>query len=136
MFEDRIQQLRQRMTTIEQLTAALLNNDATENPLTGELREFTAVIHSNILDLMTMLAPALDALAHYEPGQAFPGDMHNIRSPLVAVMGYADVVEQGVIGTITATQQAIYKQIYDHGLRVSEMLEEIYVDVKANLLDV
>ena len=135
MFEDRIHQLHQRITTIEQLVTVLLNDDETDTPLTGEVRDFTMVIHTNIHDLMTMLAPVLDALSNHQPGQAFPGDMHNIRSPLVAVMGYADILEQGIIGQINAAQQTAYKQIYTHGLRVSEMLEEIYVDIKAQLPD-
>lgn len=126
--------VKQHLVEIIQLAESILNDTPTP-PLTDEQVEFTKVIRNNAQRLNNMIAPVIEALPEHTPGQPFPGDMHEMRTPLVSIIGYADVFCAGVVGDIPEELATRYAEILKHGLHLRDRLETIYATIKAQLSD-
>ena len=125
--------LKSHLDDIIHLTDYLLHETAP--PLTDEQRNFTQVIQNNVKQFAEMITPILDALPAHQDGDPFPGDMHALRTPLVSIIGYADVFVAGVLGDILPEQEASFRAIVDHGLSLRDHLETIYATIKTQLSD-
>ena len=125
--------LKPHLDEIIHLTEALLHDTAP--PLTAEQRTFTRVILNNVKQFEAMVTPIVDALPTHQDGDPFPGDMHALRTPLVSIIGYADVFCAGAAGDILPEQEARFRSIVTHGLHLRDHLETIYATIKAQLSD-
>lgn len=128
-----MENLQHHLDEIIQLSESMLQ----EPPVTftDDQREFTEVILRNAQRFNTMLPPVLEALPSHVAGDPFPGDMHDMRTPLVSIIGYSDAFCSGVMGEISGEYREAYAAILEHGLQLRDRLETIYATIKAQLSD-
>ncbi len=111
---------------------ALLNDP--HAPLTdGEPQAFTRIIHDKAQSLHRQLVPIINALQTRQPGDSFPGDMHDLRTPLVSIIGYSDILVEGMAGELTEKQRETFIEINTCGTDVRLAMEKLYEMVDAEL---
>ena len=104
-----------------------------QDMLTDEQQLFTQTILENIHRFQALLTPVIDALDNHQPGDPFPGDMHDIRTPLVSLIGYSDILSAGVVGDLAPAHQERFALILSESRLLRDEMEQVYQRVNIQL---
>lgn len=116
------------------ITAKLL---ATRNrPLTEEQHLFIATIHQQADRFCKLVEKFQSELTEMRTGKAYHSVGHDLLTPLVSVIGYAEILKAGVGGELGETDHEYVLQILEKGYRLRDNINALIksAKIKAGLL--
>lgn len=119
---------------IHTIASTLLENDT--RPLTQDQHLFINTIHQQAERFRQLLEKYEPQLAEMRTSDVYHPVGHDLLTPLVSVIGYAEILKAGVGGELPEEDLDYVSQILKKGYRLRDMMEDLIRDakIKAGLL--
>ena len=99
--------------------------DDAHGPLNEEQRDFSLVILRNAHYFVQLTNRYAEIITQMRNGQTYSGITHEWRTPLVSVIGYSELLADGLVGPVTPSQSAVYRQINLLGAGLRDAIQKL-----------